>query len=226
MLKGFFLFLVISVSGIAWAKPIDWNAEKWSFVSKEDTIKVYKKDFPNNPVTGVGGEGVIDAPIGKIVWVLLDNKNKIDWVDKFMDARTLATPSATESIQYGAFKMPAIISNRDFVYKYNFRKDNDTLLVDVVSVTHPDADPKKSVGVRGHIEMGQYTLKPVQGGKKTFVQVKYLTDPKGLIPKWLVNIVQKTWPLKTLQGLRKQVKKSFVKEHPMLKNKFQALVGH
>ena len=225
-IKNVLVSIALTLPMVGLGGNIDWKSDKWSFVQENEGIKVYKKSFAGNPITGVGGEGIINAPMGKIVWVLMDNAHKSDWVDKFMDARTLATPSPKESIQYGSFKMPLIVDNRDFVYKYTFRSDKNILIVDVVSVTHPDADPKDTVGVRGNIVMGQYTLKPLDGGKRTFVQVKYLADPKGLLPNWVVNVVQKTWPLKTLQGLQRQVKKPFVKDHPMIGNQFQTLLSH
>jgi hypothetical protein len=81
----------------------------------------------------------------------------------------------------------------------------------VKSVEHPKAPAKDSIGVRGVILHGRYVLQP-KGPNQTFVKAEYLADPKGILPTWVVNIVQKNWPYKTLAGLRKQVKKSFVQE--------------
>ena len=39
-------------------------------------------------------------------------------------------------------------------------------------------------------------------------------DPKGALPSWVVNLVQKAWPMNTLKALRKQVKKPFVGSIP------------
>ena len=113
--------------------------------------------------------------------------------------------------------------HRDFVYQYIFKykPDEKMILVDVSAAKHADAPPSKTVGVRGKIIMGKYRLYPKNAGKETYVEVEYLADPKGWLPTWVVNIVQKTWPLKTLKGLRKQVNKPFVKEHPIMKQGFK-----
>ena len=66
------------------------------------------------------------------------------------------------------------------------------------------------MGVRARLMFGRYTLIP-KGRSATFVVVEMHTDPMGSIPSWLVNLVQKSWPLKTIQGLRSQVKKPFVR---------------
>ncbi len=42
-------------------------------------------------------------------------------------------------------------------------------------------------------------------------------DPKGSIPAWIVNRVQRTFPHKTLIGLLNQVKKPDIAEDPAVK---------
>ena len=39
--------------------------------------------------------------------------------------------------------------------------------------------------------------------------MEIITDPKGMMPNWLTNLVQKSWPVETLNGIRGQ----FVKDH-------------
>ena len=42
------------------------------------------------------------------------------------------------------------------------------------------------------------TAKP-DGG--THVEVEVLTDPKGMLPAWVVNLVQRGWPRNSITGL-------------------------
>ena len=192
----------------------EWKKEGWEKIDQKDGVKVYRKAFKDSDVKGVGGSALIDAPASKILWVLMDHGRKDQWVDKFHSARTIDTPSPLTSIQYAAFSMPLTISDRDFVYAYEFiyHQDKKMIEVDVKSVKHKKEPVSKSVGVRGEIIFGKYRLYPRKGGKKTYVEVEYLADPKGYLPSWVVNIVQKSWPYKTLTNLRAQVKKDFVGE--------------
>ncbi|MFW7378833.1 MAG: START domain-containing protein [Oligoflexus sp.] len=200
------------------ASPYNWQAHDWELVQTKNGISTYRKSFEDSSVKGVGGAALIDASAAQIVWVLMDHDHKDQWVDKFSEARTLENPSMLSSIQYAAFQMPAFIDNRDFVYRYDFRYDSKikAIVVDVVNAVHKKAPASKTVGVRGEIVMGTYRLYERDNGKRTFVEVEYMADPKGLLPTWLVNLVQKTWPHKTLEGLRRQVKKPFVKDHPIV----------
>jgi hypothetical protein len=116
--------------------------------------------------------------------------------------------SIGESIVYQHFSMPFPVSDRDYVY-YGRATRNAAggVTIDLHAVTHPKAPP--TVGVRARLMFGRYMLIP-KGSSATYVVVEMHTDPMGSIPSWLVNLVQKSWPLKTIQGLRSQVKKPFV----------------
>jgi hypothetical protein len=197
----------------ALAAPREWQNMGWEKINELDGITVFRKSFPNSAVKGVGGEALIDASIGRILWVLMDNEHKADWVDKFKSTKTLETPNDMSNIQYAAFSMPFPVTHRDFVYRYDFSVDTsiNAVMVEVKSVEHPKAPATDSIGVRGTIVHGRYILLP-KGPNQTFVKAEYLADPKGILPSWVVNIVQKNWPYKTLMGLRKQVKKPFVQE--------------
>lgn len=216
------LLLTISVGSSARGSQnlsfYDWLGNDWELVSDRDGITSYRKSFPDSQVTGVGGATMVNASPAKVIWVLMDHDHKDQWVDKFYSARTLENPSLLSSIQYASFRMPPLIDDRDFVYRYDFRYDHsiDAIVVDVKSVEHNAAPVSQSVGVRGEILMGVYRLYSRDNGRQTFVEVEYLADPKGLLPTWLVNVVQRTWPHKTLDGLRKQVRKPFVKDHPIV----------
>lgn len=212
------LLASISFGQQRWESPYNWKANNWELVQSKDGITTYRKSFKDSPVKGVGGAALIDASPSKIIWVLMDHDHKDQWVDKFSQSRTLENPSLLTSIQYAAFQMPVFVDDRDFVYRYDFRYDPDikAIVVDVKSVVHKDAPESKSVGVRGEIVMGVYRLYELDNGRKTYVEVEYLADPKGLLPTWIVNLVQRTWPDKTLEGLRRQVKKPFVKDHPIV----------
>lgn len=190
-------------------------APDWKEIKVEDGITVYKAKMPGTKIVAFKGKVVMDAPIKKILWVLADREHRRDWVDRLDINEELEVISPTERIIYQSFKMPFIISNRDMVYKSVLKLDKSTgvYTLHLESVEHKNAP--KTIGVRAKLINSNYTLTPM-GGNKTEVVVEILSDPQGLLPTWLVNLVQKSWPLKTLRGLREQVKKDFVKEYDVL----------
>jgi hypothetical protein len=46
----------------------------------------------------------------------------------------------------------------------------------------------------------------LDNGRKTLVDLDAHIDPKGLLPAWLINFIQKKWPLTFLQNLEQYSK--------------------
>lgn len=179
----------------------------WEKIDENDGITVFKKEIAGAKLHAFRGTAIVDAPMEKIMWVLADNAHRTEWVDRLKKSVILEKKSDYEFVVYQHFGSPAIISDRDFVYLARaYSRADGTAVLDINSVTHPKAPP--TVGVRGELKNSTYELK--RQGDKTHVDVSIVLDPKGALPAWIVNLVQKSWPMKTLSALREQVKKPFV----------------
>ena len=189
----------------------DWAKDGWEFVSESDGIKVYRKSYPGSDVRGVAGETVLDGSIGKVLFMMVDHKHKPDWINRFKEAHTVEEIPPSSNIQYSSFDLPFPASDRDFVFRNDFSVDVKLrgVVIDVKSLIDKRA-PERADLVRGEIVRGKYSLIPQ--GDKTLMQAEYLADPKGMIPTWLINFFQKEWPYKTLDAMRKQLKKPYIEE--------------
>jgi len=193
-----------AVSG--WSAPL--LAAEWEKIDDEHGIEVFKKDLPDTALTAFRGRGIIQAPIGKLMWVMSDNVHRTEWVDRLVKSVILQQEDGYSSIVYQEFSTPALVAKRDFVYRARARSLPDgSAKLEIASVHHPHAPP--TVGVRGELRDTSYLFVP-KGPGATFVDVSVVTDPKGSLPKWVVNMIQKSWPMNTLMALREHVKKPFV----------------
>jgi hypothetical protein len=201
------LFLSLSV---AQAGKVNWEQ-----FNQEDGITVWRAEMPETPIVAFKGKVLINAPVRKVLWVLADKANRRDWVDRLDINEELEVISPTKRVVYQSFKMPFLISNRDMVYQTALTKNrkNGTYFLKMQSIDHKKSPA--TIGVRAKLINSQYKLVP-KGKGQTEVTVEILSDPQGMLPTWLVNLVQKSWPVKTLRGLRNQVKKDFVKEFKAL----------
>ena len=57
---------------------------------------------------------------------------------------------------------------------------------------------------------GDWYMKPL-APNKTRVILEVLMDPRGSLPVWFVNIVQRDYPVNALGGLRRQTAKPDIK---------------
>lgn len=185
----------------------------WEHIDRQDGVEVYKKERPGSSLVAFKGVTVIEAPLENVLWVLADNDHRTEWIDLCAESRVLERTSETECVIYQRYSLPWYLSDRDYVYRARATRDADgTVRLLLASCEHPDAPA--TVGVRARLIESSYVLTPL-GERRTRVAVEIHTDPMGMVPDWLVNVVQKSWPVKTLKGIRTQVRKPYVTAHPL-----------
>ena len=79
-----------------------------------------------------------------------------------------------------------------------------------------DSAAPKTEHVRGELIYGSYVLTSVDDGRRTRVVAEVLCDPKGAVARWMVNLVQKSWPFETIANLRRQVENPGLADNPEL----------
>ncbi len=193
--------------------------EAWEQLSDEDGIKVWRREVEGSPVVAFRGEAVMNASLAKVASVLDDTKRKGEWVCNLLEAKDVKIISPLERIEYNRTDAPWPISDRDFVFKADVKLDKKakTLYVHIKSTTDPSCPVDEDKAVRGELLDSKYTLVQLEDGR-TRVTVEIQVDPKGSVPKWVVNWAQKGWPRKSLEGIRGQCAKSDVPELALVKD--------
>jgi hypothetical protein len=189
------------------------DAKAWEELSNEGGIKVWRREVEGSPVVAVKGEGVINASLAKVANVIWDNTRAKEWVASCGEARVLRVISPCERIEYNRLEAPWPVSDRDFVFRsvIKLEKKTKTVAFELRSVADALAPVNEDKAVRGELLASSYVLTEVEEGK-TRVTVEIQVDPKGSIPKVIVNWAQKGWPRATLEGIRDQAAKADVKE--------------
>jgi hypothetical protein len=216
------LLTVLSLEGAALADPPKQAspAPKWEMFDEEDGVRCYRRDVAGSDVVALRGEGFVAAPIQRVASVLVDRKRSTEWIDRLVKTKVLRELSETESINWNHIKTPTPLQDRDFVFKTMLTTDpaKKQVLFKYFSVTDKLA-PETDHYVRGHFKEGKFELTVAERTNKdgsktkgTLVVAEVVVDPRGSVPKFIVNMVQKSWPHKTLTALRKQVAKPDIKD--------------
>lgn len=181
---------------------------EWAEVGKSDGIMILRKEIPGDPVFAYRGVGTLDAPLGKVISVSRDVHRQPEWVNRLEEARVVRELGPNHRIVYMKVDTPWPVSDRDFVVESKLTVDREkrTAVIEVHSVEEPGLPPSDCC-VRGQMHRNLIRLAGSPDGTKTEVDAEAHVDPKGSIPKWMVNVVQKTFPQKSLKGLLRQVKK-------------------
>jgi len=198
------------------------KAPAWQQFDQEDGILMFRRDVPGSDIVGRGGEGFVEAPIARVTSVLIDRKRATEWIDRLVKTKELRKLSETESINWNHVKTPTPLKDRDFVFKTVLTTDpaKKQVLFSYYSVKD-SAAPETDDYVRGYFQQSKFELtmasrKNKDGSvtKGTIVVAEVMVDPRGSVPTFMVNLVQRSWPFKTLTALRKQAAKPDVKDDP------------
>lgn len=194
---------------------------QWEKISNDDGIEVFKREVKDDPLLGLKGQGVVDAPIAKVIQVLLDYTRATEWIDSCVEQKLIRKISLTEDVEYSHIGTPIVMKDREFVVRNTIQADPiaKTFTVQVKSVEDPAA-PKTDY-IRGEVKNSSFFLKSLDHGTRTYVVAEMNADPKGSVPKWVVNLFQKKWPRNTIESLRKQVARPDVKADPYYQKVFE-----
>ena len=185
-------------------EPLDDN-EKSEF-----TIIVEKKNSPEDEVNTYRGTTTMPMSIERIAYVLDDTESKTEWVSRLKQENRLeGNPFSYRSIAYQHYNLSWPVSDRDYVIesKWSVIKDKKlpTVILSIKSIVR-DSVPEIEGRVRGQLYRLVYKLEKLESNQ-TRVTVEIMVDPKGLLPNFMINFIQKDWPITTLRQLNAQALK-------------------
>ena len=189
----------------------------WEKFDEDDGIAVFRREVPGSSVIALRGEGVVNAPILRVLSVLVDTARAPEWIDSLTETKVVRKLSDDEFIEWDHIATPVILKDRDFVFDIKLVLNPKDKQVSLNYHSVYDSGAPKTDYVRGEFSYGTFRLTSIDGGKKTRFLCEVLADPKGSVAKWIVNLFQKDWPHKTIESLRKQVAKPDIKDQARLK---------
>lgn len=220
---GFALAAAIStpVGAAPTAKPdpcaaVDWTKVSWDPYYTEAGIQVSRKEIAGCPLIAFRGSGTIPDPIGKVLSVVLDTRRETEWVDGLLESRVVRSVSASEDYEYNRIASGFFLIKEREVVAHNvltFDRNNRRAIVDSSSVDLPGV-PQKDGAVRAWLEHSALIMEAEDGGRKTSLAIEALVDPRGNIPKWLVNLFQRKFPVQTIRKIHAQAQRPDVIEIP------------
>ena len=182
------------------------HVSTWQKIKNRHGVIVYSHEVNDSDIIKVKAEVLINAGMEKVKSVLDDVANRKDWVPYLVESRVLKKYSDNEKLEYSLFDAPSPASDRDFVYYRQLLHKDATKIVFTMNVRESELMPEQDGVVRADLIESKYTLTALSN-KQTKVELIFHADPKGLIPDWIVNIVQRVLPFRMLRNLKMVVEK-------------------
>ena len=187
------LIFILSISASIYAS-------KWELVLEQDSIKVYSKGKNDSKLKAFRAEGIVHANIEKVLYTILDNHRRPQWNPK-MD--TVFYIQKIDSLSYHFaewYKTPWPAKDREFLLLGKISADEYQNISLTASSNHNlNNASKKHLTATVHSLV--LNLKAIDNNT-TQLTFKFDGDLGGWLPTWLINLIQKKWPLRFIQGLR------------------------
>ncbi len=140
-----------------------------------------------------------------VIMVLADTSKKTEWVPRMSKSLTLEQSAPDNRIEYGVVDMPWPLKDRDAIVRIN-------TIVDV-SLTHvtlkieSDLDDKvlEKRNIRAKVYPSLVEIYYMPETQETLMEIETFVDPKGAIPKWIVNFFQKIEAKRMARQMKRQL---------------------
>uniref|UniRef100_H3CBW7 START domain-containing protein 10 n=2 Tax=Tetraodon nigroviridis TaxID=99883 RepID=H3CBW7_TETNG len=133
--------------------------------------------------------------------VLHDTSYRSKWDTNMIDTYDIAKLTANADVGYYSWRCPVPLKNRDFVTMRSWLPLGNDYLIINYSVKHPQHPPKKDY-IRAVSLLTGYLIQASGAACSTLY---YLTqvDPRGSLPKWVVNRVSQFVAPKAMRRIYK-----------------------
>lgn len=197
------LIILITMASYASAEP-DPSTEDWSYWTEQDGVQVWRREYKDSEVIAVRGIATLPYKIEDVFSVMSDNSRSPEWVPMVEEKTTVRQLDRDSRIEYARIKMPWPLQDRYTVAMGSLKiRAKNTYWISYQSVDGEFIDPDR---IRARLELSTFYLRP-EDNASTYMDITLLSDPKGSVPKFLVNTFQKNWPVQFLAGLRRQIEK-------------------
>lgn len=190
-------------------------ASEWqSVLNTSDGIQIFEKESDAGGLIEFRGNGVVEAPLPLVATVIFDTGRRREWIKGLAESRILRREGNDDYIEYDHIDMPIFFEDRDFVSRIRIHFDRSTKELVFHYQPSEDASAPHAGYIRGEMLNMTFHLRSLDHDRSTAVDAEFLCDPKGWIPKWLVNFFLKDWPKVTFRNLRKEVLRSDISIDP------------
>lgn len=195
------------LSGLLWlllsAVVIADESPAWQPAAEVDGVRLLQAVEEDGRVK-VRAVTVLDVPVTAVKAVLDDLASHPDWVPYLVETRELARPAPGELLLHSRFDAPWPARDRDFVYRSRVSRDAAGRIVYRLKSVQSPLMPERDDYIRAILIEGLYTVEP-KDKNSARVEFMFHADPRGTLPLWIVNIVQRRFPFQALLGLREQL---------------------
>jgi hypothetical protein len=184
------------------------GGDGWEPLFEEGGLTAWQKPIPGYDLPLYRASGVLDEDMYEILAVLNDFSRHREWMVFLTETRVVWRPDDFNLIAYVYFDAPWPVWDRDGVMRVtiDLDREREEVTMRFTRIDLAQEPPREGVIRVPRGEMGA-RLRNLGGGR-TEVEAQMSIDMGGDVPRWLVRWFSRRVPLKMVQRIRAQVKKT------------------
>ena len=176
----------------------------WHLESSSDGITLFSNSIPGIGVVPLKAVMTIPGTIEEVSLVLEDISRRGEWISNFGRSVVLDKANDYDQTEYLRVDMPWPASDRSALVRARITVSDD-LKRATIAAESIDSFPADTLPVLVRSKIYASTFQMTQVGDHVEVVALVFIDPRGSIPKWIVNYFTRRVSRSTLSGLRRQV---------------------
>jgi len=198
------IFFIIQIVLVQAVQASD-EESKWRLIKNENEIRVYILETKSSDIIKAKARTIINSPMNNIKSILDDISHRHEWIPYLKNSKALTIYENNKRIEYSHFSAPWPASDRDFVYQIELLSESNKQLVYKMRSIESSLMPVNKNRIRAELYESIYTLTALNK-ETTVVDLVFHADPKGWLPNWIINIIQRVLPYKILRNLKARLK--------------------
>ena len=192
---------------LIWILFISYNqafTQAWELKKEGDSIKVYTRVVPNSPIKEFKASGTMKAKPEAIYAVLRDVPSYPKWIEDVKHAIKISEYDSGMTFYY-QLALPWPLKDRDMALEMKITSSENTILFALES--NPELVAVDEDFIRMVTVTGEWSIQQLDD-EFCLVEHRFLADPEGSLPSWVVNMFIVDGPYQTMANLSEYLQKN------------------
>lgn len=178
---------------------------EWIFVEKKNGVSLFKNKEKIDGIIPFKAKTVLHIPHEKIVKALINTEKKSSWAPKLKKTKIHKTLAYNQFIYSEYYSVPFPFFDREFYLLGTIKSENGSILF---TAENPGTNHKAAEDhVLVDIKKLDFKITPVSESLSQ-IEFTFIGDFSGMVPKFVVNIIQSRWPVKFIYALAEYIQKN------------------
>jgi uncharacterized protein YndB with AHSA1/START domain len=172
---------------MAWGAESDPPGAGWELVKTRDGVELFERPAPENEsLREAFARTTVDQPPDRVMQALRDYPTFPEWSPYTSETRLVRRESATVDVVFQRMDLPWPVGDRYFTIRLELQAPAEDGTLELRwDLAPPDQRVAcEDCGVEMPTNHGVWTLKPLDGGRRTLVSCQALSEPGGHVPRF------------------------------------------